>query len=669
MLYSFDIFETTLLRDTLTPSGVFYRVYLAVAERLPDFEQITPDEFVAARINAERVAREASNTEEITIIAIWQELADMLGLYYESWMAEVEMECESKSLFPIADTVRRIDEARRESGRVFFISDTYFPATFLRNILEAHSLIQGEDKLYASSEFGKTKASGSLFKLVLETEGIRASELSHFGDNPHSDIRIPNDLGIQTSLCLAPELSRIAVATLNCIPVSNRRLQELVGYGRKFQQECRADFRPRAIDRLVGDFLGPTCLTMAAWVLNRAQARGIKRLYFAARDGRLLWIAARSIAHQYGDIDCRYLYASRKALLLPAVLETNRQSLSWLRRSFESTTVNDTLSKLGLEYEQLAHLLLPLDLRPFTHLDSEQRWKALFSLLAGGEAREKILNNSKSLRVEVIRYFEEAGLFDGIRFGLVDLGWYMTCQTAVRRILESAGNHDLDVGLYLGLAVERLPPSVAGSSEALFHTPAKDLRNIYSPFHLESNRAGLLEHIVGLAEHPSTNGYSEGLPVFASARISRDFILSIQDIQAALDAYCLSSNFGTLWQNVSNETYRQVLCSLITGFFTNPEPEVMELLQPLSLSVDQEGRECQPLFRAFQWQDLISYFKQGKKFLARSQWPEADLEATAPLLRKAFKLSKISSTAMKELLSPANKSKHLPPRLFSRNQV
>jgi FMN phosphatase YigB (HAD superfamily) len=655
MLSSFDIFETTLLRDTLTPSGVFYRVYLALTERIPDFAQITPDEFVAARINAERVARESSSSDEITIAAIWKELAAMLGLQHVSWMAAVEMECESLALFPVAETVQRIDRARREAGRVLFISDTYFPATFLRKILESHSLIQGEDKLYASSEYGKTKKSGSLFKMVLEVEKILPSELIHFGDNLHSDIRIPNDLGIKTGYCLAPKLSRVAVATLNGLPVSNRKLQDLIGYGRKFQQECGSEYRPSAINRLVGDFLGPTCLTMAVWALKRAQARGIKRLYFAARDGRLLWIAARSIAHHYGDIDCRYLHTSRKALLLPAVLETNKASLTWLRRSYESTNISDTLSKLGIEYGQLEHLLAPLNLHPLTPLDSEQRWTALFSILANREPREMILNNSKSLRIEVIRYFEEAGIFDGVKFGLVDVGWYMTCQTAMRQILESVGNFNLDVGLYLGLAVERLPPSLAGSSEALFNTPAADIRNTFSPFHLESNRAGLLEHIVGLAEHPSTIGYASGKPVFGVARISQDFLKSIHAIHAAVEGYCLGANLKTLGDDWSTGNCRQILFSLISGFFANPDPEILKLIRPLEISVNQESGGNQPLFKPLRIRDLILYFKGGKSFLAKSDWPEADLVVTTPLLRKTFEFSKTASSALKNMLRSDNR--------------
>jgi hypothetical protein len=308
-----------------------------------------------------------------------------------------------------------------------------------------------------------------------------------------------------------------------------------------------------------------------------------------------------------------------------------------------------------MEYGQLQHLLAPLNLHPLTPLDSEQRWTALFSILANREAREMILNNAKSLRLEVIRYFEEAGIFDGVKFGLVDVGWYMTCQSAMRQILESVGNFNLDVGLYLGLAVERLPPSRAGSSEALFNTPAADIRNTFSPFHLESNRAGLLEHIVGLAEHPSTIGYASGKPVFAASRISQDFLNTIHAIHAAVEDYCLGANLKTLGDDWSTGNCRQLLFPLISGFFTNPNAEILKHIQPLEISVNQEGVGNQPLFKPLRIRDLILYFKRGNSFLAKSDWPEADLVVTTPLLRKTFEFSKTASSALKSMLRSDNR--------------
>ncbi len=57
----------------------------------------------------------------------------------------------------------------------------------------------------------------------------------------------------------------------------------------------------------------------AAWLLQRAQENGVKRLYFMSRDCQLVGkVAGTARPAVHGGIECRYLYVSRQALFLPS---------------------------------------------------------------------------------------------------------------------------------------------------------------------------------------------------------------------------------------------------------------------------------------------------------------------------------------------------------------
>ncbi|MCR5775557.1 MAG: HAD-IA family hydrolase [Lachnospiraceae bacterium] len=51
-----------------------------------------------------------------------------------------------------------------------------------------------------SSEYGKTKRSGNLFRTVLEHEEVEAGKVLHIGDNLISDYLMPKKCGMKSFL-------------------------------------------------------------------------------------------------------------------------------------------------------------------------------------------------------------------------------------------------------------------------------------------------------------------------------------------------------------------------------------------------------------------------------------------------------------------------------------
>ena len=182
---SFDIFDTCLLRDCGQPEMVFDLLareilgHNALKEQLRDFARLRQD--------AQRMAMERKNDAEVTIDEIYEQFD---ASYYTSisneQIKEKEIEIDAKSWQPIEGAIRIINECR-EKGKVIFISDMYYPASILKPVLERFDIIQPEDQLYVSCDYGVSKHSGELYDIVAEHEHIHFSEWTHYGDNPYSD--------------------------------------------------------------------------------------------------------------------------------------------------------------------------------------------------------------------------------------------------------------------------------------------------------------------------------------------------------------------------------------------------------------------------------------------------------------------------------------------------
>jgi len=140
-------------------------------------------------------------------------------------------------------------------------------------------------------------------------------------------VRVPRRLGIAATHARVPVFTRnedaLVAAPWSAIPA----LRDMAGAARQFRQAPAARSMDRGVAEAAGAFLGPFCGAFAAWALQRARAHGLRRLYFCARDCQMTWKAARLLAGEPADVDCRYLYVSRQALFLPSVRHANRAEL------------------------------------------------------------------------------------------------------------------------------------------------------------------------------------------------------------------------------------------------------------------------------------------------------------------------------------------------------
>jgi hypothetical protein len=213
---------------------------------------------------------------------------------------------------------------------------------------------------------------------------------------------------------------------------------------------------------------GPVLFDYVCWVLNESYARGIKKLYFAARDGYVLQKIAKQICEKYGlDIECRYLYCSRKALRMPTYHLIGDEAYDLLLMSGTSVTLRSLMERAELNENERRKVYAELDF----YFDKEKEELSKLQLYTiSKKIRESITyrgfidQKSRQAYEPAMGYFIQEGLLDGNIIAIVDSGWTGSIQRSLRQLLESSGKHVNLIGFYFGMYV---PPKEKADGEYL----------------------------------------------------------------------------------------------------------------------------------------------------------------------------------------------------------
>ena len=140
-VYSFDVFDTTLIRRVAVPSDVFRIIGIRVARETANVSaREMVEDFFSARIEAERLAREAAGAGECTLASIWTILRSMLPGLPGTCGPEYELAAERSVIAANRQVAARIAGLRASGARIIFASDTYLPGEFIQAELIRHRL-------------------------------------------------------------------------------------------------------------------------------------------------------------------------------------------------------------------------------------------------------------------------------------------------------------------------------------------------------------------------------------------------------------------------------------------------------------------------------------------------------------------------------------------------
>jgi FMN phosphatase YigB (HAD superfamily) len=636
-IFSFDVFDTALLRRVAAPSDIFRFVARRIAkESVSEDHSHFVEHFVSARIVAEQKARSLSATEDCTLDDIWIVLRSMLPSVCYKFGPEDELEIEHQFLAPNTQLAARISALRAKHHRIIFISDTYLPQEFVRNELIRYGLAESGDGIYVSSAIGLTKQSGNLFRYVTMHEKIDPSKLFHLGDNFFSDVKMSSKIGIRSELYRGTQLNKweTVVVSETSISIPAEIASILAGSMRIYR--LRANSECGSVNSLTAAFLGPLLSLWAAWVLGSAQKDGVRRLYFAARDCYLLFEAAKALAPHFNNIECRYLAVSRQTLLLASVTKIDQSEMSWVTQ--ENPTVRQAAERVGLNWEEVAEVFAPAwqgngsSKRLCTHEDWEEFW----NLLRIPRLDSLVIRRARKSRARTVAYLKQEGLFDNVSAGFVDLGWLLNQQRALLKLLNDGDQNHPIRGYYFGLMLDRVSLAETGDTKAIFYQASPDRRT--STQDLFARRL-ILEKILKLAPHGTICGYElDGDRWIAlSDEVPSETLEVIRQTKEAIREFCTELQSEVVCC-VDEVVARELIEKLSRAWFAAPDLSAIGLLTEANTDdkrlnplpdIDQRLVDPWGLLEAIQYL-VPGRFQSRFRISIRGRfWPEASLLRTA----------------------------------------
>lgn len=346
-LVSFDIFDTLVVRPFLEPIDLF-DVIDKYFRKLSNNKTAT--EFKNMRVDSEALARknklkEKPNSEDVTLDDIYAVMKKRYRLGDE-WLNKLKkLELEQELRFCTKrNTGFEIYEFSSFLGKkIVCTSDMYLDDKFLDKMLK-NCGYKDISKIYVSSYFDKTKASGKLYGIVSEKEKVNYKNIVHIGDNYVSDYQNAKKLGIQAYQLRKPTELFFDKSKTGCLSAiltehlpfwmdnSNglffnaiRVIIALVS-NKYFDNPFKAfkensDFNGDPY--LIGYYaLGSYMFGLTKWMLDDMQDQNYEKIVFMARDGYLPMECYKMLKPFYKKQPKEeYLYISRKALI-PIIIQS-----------------------------------------------------------------------------------------------------------------------------------------------------------------------------------------------------------------------------------------------------------------------------------------------------------------------------------------------------------
>lgn len=480
-LVSFDIFDAILIRKCGKPENIFY---LMALQLYPD-DEAKRDDFVLRRKQAEGQAKK-HNKEELTIKDIYSHV--ICSGYSSEELVNIEKEIEKENLVVNTEILQKIEDHRSQGCNVAFISDMYLDSAFLKGILEDQGCFNKGDRIYISCEYNARKSTGALYDVVRKE--LSPQEWMHYGDNQYSDVRMARRKGIRA---IHVDSSFREIEKSICSSGRSFRDSWKMSLLAGFSRNVRLQHKDDPYIRIAADYVAPAYIPYVMWMLEEARKAGIERLYFLSRDSYILMKIAERLPHD--GIELRYLFLSRKSLLLPYLGTEGEDAYLKIidKHTLIRKRVKDLLGQLKIDEKELEKYGISFDYSQITNnQQSEDFINKIFHSEFTKELRYRIENETQLL----LRYFKQEGLFEQKTSAMVDVGWLGTTRLMVNQILRNSGVHDVDF-FYYGVRGDVYPVA-----DGKYHSYFKESS-------LSSAATGLIENYMSASPYPSTIGYEE----------------------------------------------------------------------------------------------------------------------------------------------------------------
>ena len=376
---------------------------------------------------------------------------------------------------------------------------------------------------------------------------------------------------------------------------------------------------------------GPLISFFVRWCAQQAAERGIRRLYFMARDGQIMHrVAGATVARELRGLERRYLQVSRQALLLPAIdAEDLDPDMEWILARTHLLTPRIALRRVDIKPEEIGSTLAAHGMHApawDTHMGRRER-DALRTVLAG-DARPLLLERATRARELTLHYLRQEGLFDRTAFALVDVGWNGTLQRSIGRLLAAAGHDIPTIGFYLGLRSHkkrRAGDVLLGCLADVGRSSDLDALGYIVP---------LIELFVS-ADHGGVVGYDRDAdgrvtPLLNPVGAQRLLRWGVDVQQEAILAF--ERELGAIEDHGLLEDWRSVVMERLTAFASEPSREQAQAYGRYEDAEDQNESYTQRLAAPLSIRDALR-FRAIARLRHHNEWIAGSLALSSSLPR------------------------------------
>ncbi len=444
-IYTFDVFDTLLVRSCNHPNNIFALLAYGVLNEPSD---VNVNEFIKIRILAEQQALVKTKKEEVTIREIYKECNwGLLCRFDNDKIMEMEMDLEWNHLYPVAKMMDLIERVRNESPipKIGFISDMYLPKSFIKGILSKYNYYRKNDFLLISSEENAKKSTGHLYTKIENIIGcnLKQTEWHHWGDNNHSDCMNVIKMGgichyVNYAYTMFEKSAAKFITSTSEILINN-----YIGC----QKASRLLLGDDRLCRFESNLIAPLFVSFCAEVLFHAIKRKTKKLYFFSRDSFVLYKISKYLIKQLNmDIELKYLYISRTPIYLSSLEECSCfELLDIMPLDNHSRSVISILETFGLSD------ILELDSVYYEKNISEEKKRILLDDLFEKNSffRKEVHRRAVEMRQALLGYLYQEGFATHQEYvSFVDLSGTRKSQALLNRLLSRNGFNTI-FGYYL----------------------------------------------------------------------------------------------------------------------------------------------------------------------------------------------------------------------------
>jgi hypothetical protein len=565
-----EIIDTVLVRACGSEASLYDALALRVLGRESSLSKQA--DFACRRAMANWQARERYqhpvSLEDIYSVADFKAETAMPN----ADIMQQELQLEAEMLVGVESMRQRVKAARAKAGQIYFTSDSYLPASLFIEVLTREGFYEPGDKVVVR---GEVEQSAEKPLRVHHKRTAYQKEIATLPD--HNQLQRPSVLG---------SISRAVLLSNGNTPAN----------------------------LFAADIIAPTIVTVVYELMERAHKRGIKKLFFLARDAKLMYETAKVFHPLFPEIEIEYAYLSRTSLYFPSIPEVNA---TWLNYIYEAT------KDLGYSINDFVKKYLP-------GVQLQKEFADFEALCNDKESYELLRNYHTEQRTLMLEYFTRIGLASQTEeVGVVDYNTSGKTLDCINRILKQSMNKPCS-GLFYVITANRIRCNEIANIDTVLHYERIDslymrvmaLTNIFEDYCLLTNH--------GRTTHYNYNARGEVIPVYENEaekikqRNNYLFSLHTRICQQWAKLFMQS---GTYTFNDYNITCTQWL---LVKFGQNPRREYLQCL--IGSTYDVAGMENAYIIKRLTVKDLFQIINTRDVEHGDYGWPRGSLVATFGLL-------------------------------------